>query len=541
MLTPLEPALNGRRISQAQGKLLGGSSSINAQALIPFSKLDIDSWEALGNTGWNWDSVSPYLEKAFTISIPDEQTVEHLSIEWAEQLRQSYHGLVNASFADVKENPLGRAWVNTFERLGFPLSGNPFRGRSTGAYNGASTINAATKTKSSASSAYYTSLTARSNVEIFLSTTAEKLVLEPTYPQPIVKGISVLRNGTSSTIHARQEVILSSGVFNTPKLLELSGIGDASILTTLGIDVKVVNPNVGHNLQDHILCSISFEAQEGIQTGDDLIREDPVALQSAMELYQTHQAGPFATPGITSFGYLPPVEFDHEPQAFDAALKALSEGMAGESPMDAARRNHVWTIHQNRSEGTSQYFLFMAQAGPAGKDTTGPFSIEPQPGNYISLVSALSHPLSAGTSHIVSTDVNEPPMIDHRYLQHPLDLEFHGRHVRYLETIAATEPLASLLKPNGRRNDPQAFVGADLDKAKAYVRNMSTTNWHSCGTCAMAPRDKGGVVDSDLRVYGVSGLRIVDASVFPFIPQSNLQSLVYAVAEKASDIIMAGR
>ncbi|KAL5383688.1 hypothetical protein DPSP01_005793 [Paraphaeosphaeria sporulosa] len=518
-----QSALNGRRISQAQGKLLGGSGSINAQALISFSKFDIDSWEELGNIGWNWDSLSPYLKKAFTIDLPDEQTVEHLGIEWAEQLADTYHGPVNASFVDVKENPVGKAWLDAFEHLGFSLSGNPFGGRSTGAYNGASTINAATKSRSSASSAYYNHLPERDNRT----------------PHPAVKGINVLRSGTSSTLHARKEVILSSGVFNTPKLLELSGIGDAELLEKLGIDVLVDNPNVGRNLQDHILCSINFEAQDGIPTGDDLTRGDPAALQSAMEMYQKYQAGPFATPGITSFGYLPPVEFKKEPQAFAAALETLNESVAGESTMDAARRTHVRSINKTETEGTSQYFLFMAQAGPAGKDTVGSFSIEPQPGNYISLVSALSHPLSAGTTHIASADVNEKPIIDHRYLQYPLDLEFHARHVQYLETVAATEPFASLLKSNGRRNDPQAFVGGDLEKTKTYVRNISTTNWHSCGTCAMAPRDKGGVVDAELRVFGVDGLRIVDASVFPFIPQSNLQSLVYAVAERAGDMIKA--
>ncbi|KAF2448727.1 GMC oxidoreductase [Karstenula rhodostoma CBS 690.94] len=487
-----------------QGKLLGGSSSINAQALIPFSKLDLDSWEKIGNTGWNWESVSPYLERSFTISLPDQQTVEHLSIEWAEQLTNAYHGPVNASFVDVKENPVGKAWVDTFEHLGFPLSGNPFGGRSTGAYNGASTINAATKTRSSASSAFHKHLTERGNVEMFLNTVAERLVFEPTHPEPTVRGIDVQHNGRRSAIHARKDVILASGVFNTPKLLELSGIGDVEILTKLGIGVLVENPNVGRNLQDHMLCSISFEVEDGISTGDNLTRGDPVALQSAMELYQKYHAGPFATPGITSFGYLPPVEFKQELEIFAAVLENLNKGVVGESPMDAARRTHVWSINKIGTEGTGQYFLFMAQAGPAGKDTIGSFTIEPQPGNYISLVSALSHPLSAGTTHIVSSDVNERPTIDHQYLQHPLDLEFHARH------------------------------------AKAYVRNMSTTNWHSCGTCAMAPRDKRGVVDADLRVYGVDGLRIVDASVFPFIPQSNLQSLVYAVAERASDIIKSG-
>jgi choline dehydrogenase-like flavoprotein len=129
------------------------------------------------------------------------------------------------------------------------------------------------------------------------------------------------------------------------------------------------------------------------------------------------------------------------------------------------------------------------------------------------------------------------PIIDHQYLSDHLDLELHARQIRYLETFAATEPLASLLKPGGRRNHPDAFIGEDLEKAKKFASVGGSTNWHSCGTCAMAPKESGGVVDAQFNVYGVRGLRVVDASVFPLIPQSNLQSLVYAVSERAADIV----
>lgn len=481
--------------------------------------------------------MSPHLGEIFTISLPDGPTVEHLGIEWARNLPGANHGPVNASFADVKENPVGKSWIETFEQLGFPLTGNPFCGNSTGAYNGVSTIDGATKTKSSSSKAYYKSLTERTNVEFFLDTLAQTIVMEKAGGDPEAKGVHVIHNGSTSVIHAKKEVILASGVFNTPKLLELSGIGDPAILTKLGIDVNAANPNVGRNLQDHILCSISFEAEDGIPTGDELARGNATALQAAMDMYQKYHAGPLATSGITSFAYLPIFKLDQEPNAYGAILSDLATGSAEESPMDGARRAHLRDLIENGKEGTGQYFLFMAQADSAGKDTVGTFGSNPKPGNYISLAVALSHPLSTGTSHITSTDPNQPPTIDHRYLSHPVDLELHARQVRSLEVIAATEPFASLLKSKGRRNDPQSFIGGDLEKAKTYVRNMSTTNWHSCGTCAMGPRQKGGVVDESLRVHGVRGLRIVDASVIPFIPQSNLQSLVYTVAHKASDII----
>ncbi|KAF2800211.1 GMC oxidoreductase [Melanomma pulvis-pyrius CBS 109.77] len=163
---------------------------------------------------------------------------------------------------------------------------------------------------------------------------------------------------------------------------------------------------------------------------------------------------------------------------------------------------------------------------------------DPQPGNIITLAAVLSHPLPNGTVHISANDEVGPPTIDHSTSQTNLILNCtHASYIRYLEIIADAAPFSSLLKPNGRCNHPAAFLEKDLEKAKAFVKLGSTTNWHSCGTCAMAPQDSGGVVDEGLRVYGVKNLRIVDANVFPLIPQSNLQSLVCAVAERVSDLI----
>jgi choline dehydrogenase-like flavoprotein len=132
------------------------------------------------------------------------------------------------------------------------------------------------------------------------------------------------------------------------------------------------------------------------------------------------------------------------------------------------------------------------------------------------------------------------PTVDHNYLSNPIDLELHARHVRYIETIAQTSPYKSLLKPDGRRNDPLSYFNGSLEKAKAYVKATSDTNYHSVGTLAMAPKEMGGVVDGEFRVHGVDQLRVVDASVFPVIPQSNTQSLVYVVAERAADLIKHG-
>jgi choline dehydrogenase-like flavoprotein len=514
-----------------QGKLLGGSSSINAQALIPPSASDLDVWEKLGNNGWNWQTMKPYLEGFFSLSKPEKDTHDCLDLGWSEEAWQkSPSGPVKASFAEVKEEgAVATAWIQTMNNLGYPLTDNPFDGASTGPYNGASTVDPATKTRSSSSMAYYHPIKDRDNLHVFTACTVDKLLLEKQDGGDYAAtGVQYLEQGQQKTVQAAREVILCAGVFQSPKILELSGVGDPKILNQHGIDITVSNQYVGTNLQDHILHAVSLETQPGVSTRDGLLRRDPAALQAAMSAYQTNKLGPFCSSAITSFAYLPVDDFkegDEDRHRFITELSKASK----EHPLDQYRISVVHDLVDKQAEGTGQYFPFAAQASLAGGAL--------QPGSFLTLVVALSHPLSTGTVHVASTDPSVKPLIDHRYLSNPLDVEVQARHVRYVEKIAATEPLATLLKPNGLRNDPAAFIGDDLDKAKKYLKLAGTTNYHSVGTCAMAPKESGGVVDSELRVYGVANLRIVDASIIPLVPQSNTQSLVYALAERAADII----
>ena len=135
-------------------------------------------------------------------------------------------------------------------------------------------------------------------------------------------------------------------------------------------------------------------------------------------------------------------------------------------------------------------------------------------------------------------DERRSPIFDPRFFSHPLDLELHARHVRALETIAWTEPMASLLKVDGRRLQSSS-QDITLEKARELARNRIIAHYHVAGTAARMPRERGGVVDSHLKVYSTQNLRIVDASIFPLIPRGNIQATVYAVAEKAADIVAA--
>ena len=159
------------------------------------------------------------------------------------------------------------------------------------------------------------------------------------------------------------------------------------------------------------------------------------------------------------------------------------------------------------------------------------------PRNMISIVVSLNHPLSRGTIHVKSQDPTVPPRIDPRYLSNPLDLEILARGVQFLDKVVQTEPLLGLLKPESRLPGVPDFGGLDI--AKEVVKARLFTTFHPTSTCSMMPKDLGGVVDDQMRVYGVQGLRVVDASIFPMMTQGNIQATVYAVAEKAADIIKA--
>lgn len=166
-------------------------------------------------------------------------------------------------------------------------------------------------------------------------------------------------------------------------------------------------------------------------------------------------------------------------------------------------------------------------------------TVEPGDYSYMSVIAMLSHPLSRGSSHIRSKDPAEPPTIDPCYLKDDLDLEVLARHVLQIEDLLRLPAWQGIVVPSGRRY-PRAFdkPPKSLDDAKAAIRQYSATNYHPCGTAAMMGPDVGGVVDGKLRVYGTSNLRICDASIFPIVPRGNILTTVYAVAEKAVDVIL---
>ncbi|KAK5991671.1 Dehydrogenase citC [Cladobotryum mycophilum] len=525
--TITQPGLGNRSVKETQGKALGGSSAIGAQSFVMPSQADIDAWAKLGNVGWDWANLAPYYKKSHIFLPPsDSPTLDHLGINWIDENCHGTSGPVKVSFPGTVENPLCKTWIDAFRGLDKLTTGDPFSGNSTGGYSSTATVDPDTKTRSYAQSAYGTSALTRPNVQVLTGAKAYKVLFEEIADGVMATGVQASVKGREEMFIATKEVILAAGVFNTPKLLELSGIGQKELLERHEVPVIVDLPGVGENLHNQLMTGVSFEVADGVVTSDPLLRKEPEALALAQKLYDDHKTGPFTFGGIQSIAFMP---------ISGSVQKEILDKYSPGSE-DTERYNVIRSIIESPEESSASWYLWLAQANlhESGKSFVG---THPLPENFISLGCMQCYPFSRGATHISSDDVNAMPIIDPRYFSHPADLEIMARHVQSLEMLRQTEGLASFLKPDGKRNHPDAFKIADLEAAKKYTIDTATTSYHSCGTAAMLPRHKGGVVDSKLVVYGTTNLRIVDASVIPITPRGYLMSSVYAIAGKAADII----
>ncbi|KND86232.1 Versicolorin B synthase [Tolypocladium ophioglossoides CBS 100239] len=533
-----QDGLGGREIVVPQGRLLGGSSAINGLLFTPTSKANVDAWTKLGNAGWDWTSFAKSLSKSYSLNAPSEAA--------------KAGGPIQLSFPDDSDNIWPKAWADTLGGLGLPVNGDSFSGQAYGALTNPDCIHAGTKQRNYAGNAYLEPARARENLTVLTQAAVDKIVFSKSSPEPVAEAVQYTKGGETKTVAARKDIVLAAGAINSPRLLELSGVGGAELLKKLGVEVIVDNPNVGENLQNHVMCCLSFEAREGLQTMDALARQDPAAITAATEAYGK-QSGPFASSGTNASAQLPlpgirtaEGRADLEQMLGRCAADAAGDGCASSPAAAAFAEAHnafVRSVLASPEEASGCYISFPGYASFNADGSMGP----PPPGaeTYFSTALLLAHPLSRGSVHATSASSSASASglaINPRYLSHPLDIEVLARHLRFLEVVAAAEPLASLLKAGGKRNAsaPAAGAFADLEQAKDYVRRTAVGAHHFTGTCSMMARELGGVVDSQLRVYGCRNLRVCDASIIPLTPRANPQATVYGVAEHAADMIKSG-
>lgn len=358
-----------------------------------------------------------------------------------------------------------------------------------------------------------------------------KITFAHRYGKLYATGADFTSFGSNYHVEADHEVLLCCGSFQSPQILELSGIGSKKILEQLDIDVVVENPNVGENLQDHGIVPISYAVAEGAITFDSL--EIAGAEAAALADFYGSQNGLLSSL-IDSNANLSYQQVDHKVgHVSSESIAQLTKAATIDAP-PALKKQYELLRESLLNPKDSAYQIIYIPVGIEKGFSDG--EATPAPGSWFSFYVAISRPYSRGSVHATSKDPSVAPLIDPNYLSHPLDLELFSDGVLFVQDLATQEPLASKLKDGGHAFHPGY---AHLTKATVgeFCKEALTSEYHPVGSCAMMPEKDGGVVDPKLKVYGVQNLRVIDASIFPMEIRNNLQTSVYAVAEKAADII----
>lgn len=503
-----QPGANGRVIAQNRGKVLGGSSALNLIAWDRGTDADYNAWEELGTEGWNSMSMFAAMRQAETFQLTPEDAgiTEPLGHEGP------IHFLVNKFSPPQQE-----AFFPTMVNLGIDETFAFLDGNMTGYMHHTSNILLSNYTRSY-SPAYLA--TAGSNLHLMINTTVSKLNLDS---KACVTGVT-LEDG--SIVNAKKEVILSAGSLQSPQLLELSGIGNATILAAAGIDQLVDNPHVGENLQDHIRAVTAYQLRPNY-TSPDIFRFNLTFAAEQLAQYYSNQTG-YYDETATGYAYLTWQQVLGNDSSFVAlAREAAESGNLIDQKKLAILENGRMSEPQLEIIFSDGYLGFKGY--PAANSS--------QYGQqFFGLIAAIQHPFSRGSTHINASNPRGKPVFNPNYLTQEYDLQAVKEGAKYLRKIASTPPLSYTWTS-------EYEPGLDVVNTEAewteYAKNAVTTIWHPLGTCAMLPKEHGGVVDSKLKIYGVDRLRVVDASIIPILPSGHIQSAVYGIAERAAEMIAA--
>jgi choline dehydrogenase len=463
--TEPEPGLNGRSVFQPRGKVLGGSSSINGLLYVRGQHEDYDRWRQHGNQGWGYDDVLPYFKKA------EDQT----------RGADDFHGIGGPlPVSDWRHaDPLSAAFIEAAVETGIPR--NPdFNGAS---QEGAGFFQTTSRggRRASTAVAYLRPAKRRKNLQVETAALAERILFEGCRAVAVAyRHAGVLRKA-----RARKEILISGGAYNSPQLLQLSGVGSADLLRQHGIAVVLDAPGVGHDLQDHMQVRVITRCCQAV-TLNDIINHPGRKVLAGLR-YAAFRTGPLTISAGTSGAF-----FKTNPRLATPDIQV--------------------------------HFL------PFSTDKMGEklhsFS------GFTASVCQL-RPESRGSLRIRSADPFAPPEIRINYLASEVDRTAFIEGLKILRKILRAPALAPYTV---EELDPGIKCASD-EELLAFCRERGTTVYHPTSTCRMG-NDPLAVVDQRLRIRGIDGLRVVDASVMPDLVSGNTNAPVIMIAEKASDMIL---
>lgn len=468
--TEPEPGSGGKPEYWVRGKTLGGSSSVNGMLYMHADPADYDAWEAEGLQGWGWKEIA----RCFT------EIEAHGMGAGGERGTKGALKINNAASHPAWRHPLCDAMLAAGAQMGLPVKDDINTGSREGiAYV---TRNIAQGRRQSAAKAFLEPVLRRANLTVLTGAAVERVLFEGTR----AVGVAGRLQGQPIEWHCGGEVILSAGALESPKLLQLSGIGPAALLRSLGIEVRADLPGVGGNLREHRLLAIQFRLKSGPSRNNAFSGWRVIANAAQYLLFKS--------------------------------------GVMASSTHDVAA-----FVHTREGLDRPDAQLVMA---PFSMDPSVPnmAAFEKQPGMMV-----FGYPLrprSEGTLRITSADPAAPLSIRPNYLSDPYDREVSAGIVRITRRLAAQPALAQLI---AHETLPGPGVQTDEQMVEAFARG-GQAGYHVTGTCRMGS-GADAVVDARLRVRGVSGLRVMDLSVAPTMLSGNTNGPVMAMAWRAAELI----
>lgn len=486
-----------------RGKALGGSSSLNYFTWIPGCKPTFDLWEEFGGKEWTWDPLVPYLRKSATYH-------DDLGLYDPELKKLGSGGPLPISHAELlpELEPFREKLTEAWKSRGLPISENIYDGEMIGLTHCVDSIYHGQRSGS------FLFVHGKPNITILAEVNSKKLIIDES--DLSAKGVTVIdASGTEHSFYATREVVVAQGVFESPKLLMLSGIGPKKELETHGIDVLVENRHVGQHLLDHPGVPFVLQVKDGFGMDDHLLRSGPLN-QAALKSYDETKAGPVGS-GLLELVGFPRIDeyFEKDPE-----YRRRKAENGGKDPFCP--------------EGQPHFELdFVSMFGSAFQWHYP----TPKKGCYTSIVVDLVRPVSEpGEVKLNSADPLEQPNINLNFFQDELDIIGMREGIRFCYDL--------LTKSKGFKDivvDEYPWdMPLDDDKAmKHAVLDRCQTAFHPCGTNRLSKSKDQGVVDPKLKVHGVKNLRVIDASVIPVIPDCRIQNSVYMIGEKGADMIKA--
>ncbi|KAH6615463.1 hypothetical protein B0J18DRAFT_412843 [Chaetomium sp. MPI-SDFR-AT-0129] len=484
-----------------RGKVLGGSSCLNYYTWIPGSAPTFDAWAEYGGQDWTWKTVQPYLYKPATYH--DKYNLYKPELKYIGK-----DGPIPVSHSDLVPEVQGfrEALTEAWSSKGHELTDDVHNGTMRGLWKSINSINDGKRSSS------WQYLVGKSNVTVMDKTHYKKLLIE----NGKAVGVEVVgQDGNPVSVRAQYEVIASCGVFETPKLLMLSGIGPKETLSEFGIQPVVESPHVGQNLLDHPILSHVFELKDGYGLDSHLLRAG-LEKDAAVSSYRWKNKGPL-TSGLLEVIGLPRIDerLEKVPEWVEA-----KKANGGKDPYGPEGQPH-----------------FEIDFVPMFADAFQWHIPTPPKGDHLTVIVDLLRPQSRnGSVTLATADPLVQPKVNINFFSNDLDLAVLREGIRWVDDI--------LMNGDGMKD----IIGKDYpwpmprhsDEAmNKLILERSQTGFHPCGTARLSKDIKQGVVDPQLRVHGVKNLRVIDASVIPVIPDCRIQMSVYMIGERGADFIKA--